>query len=127
MQANVMRACVLNATKMGCYDVCKTWVKDNGLATEGLKLSFMSAFVAGFFMTCTVSPFDIMRTRLMNQPTDNPIYSGFFDCFQKILRNEGPTGFYKGFLPIWGRFAPTTTCQLVIFEQLRRMAGMNAI
>jgi hypothetical protein len=26
----------------------------------------MSAFTAGFFMTCTVSPFDIIRTRLMN-------------------------------------------------------------
>jgi len=47
---------------------------------DGLSLQFSAAFTAGFFMTCTVSPFDIMRTRLMNQPTDKKIYSGFFDC-----------------------------------------------
>jgi len=127
IQANVMRACVLNATKMGCYDVVKTKVKDLGIFGEGLPLQFMSAFAAGFFMTCTVSPFDIIRTRLMNQPTDAKIYNGFVDCFTKILKNEGPTGFYKGFLPIWGRFAPTTCLQLVIFEQLRNLAGMNAL
>jgi len=127
IQANVMRASVLNATKMGVYDAAKTKVKESGLVGEGLPLQFMSAFCAGFFMTITVSPFDIIRTRLMNQPTDAKIYNGFIDCFRKILANEGPTGFYKGFLPIWGRFAPATTFQLVIFEQLRRAAGMTAL
>lgn len=63
----------------------------------------------------------------MNQPSDAKIYNGFFDCFSKILKNEGPTGFYKGFLPIWGRFAPATTLQLLIFEKLRKSAGMSAI
>ena len=122
-----MRACVLNATKMGCYDACKNKVKQSGIVKEGIPLQFMSALAAGFFMTCTVSPFDIIRTRLMNQPTDAKIYNGFVDCFQKILKTEGPTGFYKGFMPIWGRFAPATCCQLVIFEQLRWMAGMKAL
>lgn len=127
MQANVMRACVLNATKMGCYDIIKNKIKDSGTVKEGIPLQFMSAFSAGFFMTCTVSPFDIIRTRLMNQPTEAPIYNGFADCFLKILRNEGPFGFYKGFIPIWGRFAPTTTLQLIFFEQLRYMTGMKAL
>jgi len=77
----VIRASVLNATKMGCYDTCKTWVKAAGIAQEGMFLQFCSAVTAGFFMTCTVSPFDIMRTRLMNQPLDAKIYNGFFDCF----------------------------------------------
>ena len=127
IEANVIRATVLNATKMGCYDICKTKVKDLGIAKEGLWLQFMSAFVAGFCMTITVSPFDIMRTRLMNQPSDAKIYNGFFDCFRKIVTTEGPMGFYKGFLPIWGRFAPTTVLQLVIFERLRALTGMNAV
>ena len=127
IEANVSRACVLNATKMGCYDICKSKVKESGIAKEGIPLQFMSALTAGFFMTCTVSPFDIIRTRLMNQPAEAPIYNGFVDCFQKILRTEGPTGFYKGFLPIWGRFAPTSCVQLVIFEALRKKAGMGSL
>ena len=83
---------------------------------NGIPLQFMSAFTAGFFMTCTVSPFDIIRTRLMNQPSDAKLYNGFADCFLKILKNEGPLGFYKGFIPIWSRFAQTTCLQLIIFE-----------
>ena len=30
IQANILRACVLNATKMGCYDICKTSMKQAG-------------------------------------------------------------------------------------------------
>lgn len=107
IEANVMRACILNATKMACYDTCKGFIKSKGVK-DGMTLQFMAAFTAGFFMTITVSPFDIIRTRLMNQPNDAKIYNGFIDCFGKILKNEGPLGFYKGFLPIWSRFAPTT-------------------
>ena len=78
-------------------------------------------------MTCTVTPFDIMRTRLMNQPTDAKIYNGLLDCFQKILRTEGPLAFWKGFMPFWGRLAPSACLELLLFEQLRILAGMNAL
>jgi hypothetical protein len=30
-------------------------------------------------------------------------------------------------MPIWSRFAPTTTLQLIIFEQLRVLMGMKAL
>lgn len=126
IEANVMRAMILNATKMACYDQCKQLCRGMGFK-DGLQLQFMSAFSAGFFMTCTVSPFDIIRTRLMNQPSDAKLYNGFLDCFMKILKNEGPLGFYKGFIPIWSRFAPTTCLQLIIFEQLRSVMGMKAM
>lgn len=78
-------------------------------------------------MAVTVSPFDIIRTRLMNQPKEAKIYNGFGDCFTKMLTNEGPMSFYKGFIPIWSRFAPTTCIQLIIFEQLRRLTGLGGI
>jgi len=62
---NVIRAMVLNATKMSCYDTIKTWLVAS-FALEGLLLQFIAAFTAGFFLTCTVSPFDKCRTLLMN-------------------------------------------------------------
>ena len=55
----------------------------------------------------------------MNQPVDAKIYKGFIDCFSKIVAKEGPRGLWVGFITIWGRFAPTTTCQLVIFSQMK--------
>jgi hypothetical protein len=128
IEANIMRAMVLNGTKMACYDQAKGFIVDTtGLPKSSLLTQFLSAVTAGFFMTCTVSPFDMIRTRLMNQPADAKIYNGAVDCAVKIATQEGPLTFWRGFMPIWSRFAPTTTLQLVIFEQMRSMMGMKSI
>jgi len=128
IDSNIARAMVLNGTKMACYDQMKGYtVQLTGLPKSHLLVQFLSAVSAGFFMTCTVSPFDMVRTRLMNQPADAKIYSNAFYCFSQIIKNEGPTTLWRGFIPIWSRFAPTTTIQLVIFEQLRGIMGMKAL
>ena len=64
LSANIARGIVLNATKLGTYDVIKSHLKKS-YGLDGLGLHFFSAFTAGFFMTCTVTPFDMARTRLM--------------------------------------------------------------
>lgn len=126
--ANCLRACVLNGTKMACYDVSKGKVADaTGWSRKDPRTVFVSSVIAGFVMTCTVAPFDMVRTQLMNQPTDKKLYSGFADAVVKIARTQGPTAFYRGFLPIWGRFAPSATLQLLIFETLLRVSGFQAI
>lgn len=128
VQANVMRATVLNGTKMACYDQIKGKVATaSGWSRRDPRLQFVSATGAGFAMTCTVSPFDMLRTRLMNQPTDKQIYKGFSDALVKIVKSEGPLALYRGFFPIWARFAPQATLQLMILEQLLTNAGYDAI
>jgi len=128
IDSNIARAMVLNGTKMACYDETKEIVASTtGLSKKALPTQFLSAVAAGFFMTCTFSPFDMVRTRLMNQPADAKIYNNALDCAMKIATQEGPLTFWRGFMPIWSRFAPTTTLQLVIFEQLRGMMGMKAL
>jgi len=103
-----MRACVLNGTKMACYDSIKGLiVSKTGWSRGDVRCTFTSAVrqshrhagtraaltdlvcscyhsrwypfqvCAGFFMTCTVAPFDMLRTTLMNQPTDRKIYNGY--------------------------------------------------
>jgi len=128
IDSNVARAMVLNGTKMACYDQMKGLVvSTTGLPKSHLAVQFLAAASAGFFMTCTVSPFDMVRTRLMNQPADAKIYNNALDCIVKIVKNEGPLVLWRGFIPIWSRFAPTTTLQLVVFEQLRGLAGMKSL
>jgi len=128
IDSNIARAMVLNGTKMACYDTAKGFVVNStGWERNAPQTTFLSAVAAGFFMTCTVSPFDMVRTRLMNQPADAKIYNNAVDCMIKIAKNEGPLTFWRGFMPIWSRFAPTTTLQLIIFEQLRGMMGMKTL
>jgi hypothetical protein len=62
VNVNVMRACVLNATKMGVYDIAKGKVVDStGWTRKDPRTAFCSSFVAGFFMTCTVVRSIVLR------------------------------------------------------------------
>ena len=129
IDANVMRAIVNNGTKMACYDTSKSLVKDYAPSplNEGVPMQALASFIAGFFMTCTVAPFDICRTRLMNQPADGPkIYNNIADTFVKIATKEGPLTLWAGFVPMWARIAPTTTLQLLFFEKFATLAGISA-
>jgi Mitochondrial carrier protein len=128
VSVNIMRACVLNATKMGCYDLSKGYVTAaTGWERKDVRTAFASATVAGFFMTLTVSPFDNLRTRLMNQPTDKKIYSGFSDCLVVTVKQDGVLALWRGFVPIWARFAPQATLQLLTLEYLYGVFGFKSI
>lgn len=125
---NVMRAVVLNATKMGVYDVAKGQVvSSTGWTRKDPRTAFCSSFLAGFFMTCTVAPFDRIRTKLMSQPTNDRIYTGLSDCFVKTVTQEGPLSLWRGFVPIWARFAPMATLQLLTIETLYASFGFKSI
>jgi hypothetical protein len=128
VEVNIMRACVLNATKMGCYDISKGHVATaTGWSRKDVRTSFLAAFVAGFFMTCTVAPWDMLRTKLMNQPTDQKIYTGFTDCLVKTVKADGVLSLWRGFVPIWARFAPQATLQLLTLEALYKLCGFKTI
>ncbi|MBI96884.1 hypothetical protein CL656_07055 [bacterium] len=128
VSANIGRACVLNGTKMSCYDQIKgyTVIKTNW-DRKDIRCQAVSAFLSGFFMAITSAPFDMIRTTLMNQPTDKKIYNGFMDAGIKIVSKNGPLALYKGFFPIWARFAPTTILQLIIFDNLLNFCGFETI
>jgi solute carrier family 25 protein 14/30 len=76
-------------------------------------------------MATAVAPFDIIRTNIMNQTTRK--YNGVIDCFVKIIKEKGIFGLYAGFIPIWARFAPSTCLQLVFFEQMKAILGIEKI
>lgn len=127
LEANILRACVLNATKMGVYDIAKGFVTSStGWDRKDLRTTFCSAMCSGLAMTCTVSPFDRVRTALMNQG-DQKLYSGFVDCATKLAAQDGITSFWRGFIPMWARFAPTATIQLVTIEALYELCGFKSI
>merc|ERR1712071_584993 len=92
IDSNIARAMVLNGTKMACYDQMKGYtVELTGLPKSHLLVQFLSAVSAGFFMTCTVSPFDMVRTRLMNQPADEDLRKRsrllYTDCEERRSSN----------------------------------------
>uniref|UniRef100_A0A914HDS3 Mitochondrial 2-oxodicarboxylate carrier n=1 Tax=Globodera rostochiensis TaxID=31243 RepID=A0A914HDS3_GLORO len=55
---------------------------------------FTAGGIAGMIEVCFAHPFDCMKTRLQIGQ-----FYGVGDCARRTLRNEGPSGFYKGLLP----------------------------
>ncbi|KAM4610915.1 mitochondrial glutamate carrier 1-like [Polymixia lowei] len=60
--------------------------------------SFMSGCLAGSIAAVTVSPCDVVKTRLqsLKKGANEETYNGVVDCISKILRKEGPGAFLKG-------------------------------
>ena len=67
------------------------------------KASILQMWAFAQFVTVTAGiasyPLDTIRRRLMMQSGRSDIlYKGTFDCFSKILAEEGPRAFFKGSL-----------------------------
>lgn len=60
--------------------------------------SFVSGCAAGAFSAAAVNPADVVKTRLqlLNKGAGDETYNGVLDAFRKILKNEGPSAFFKG-------------------------------
>uniref|UniRef100_A0A3B4Z980 Mitochondrial glutamate carrier 2 n=1 Tax=Stegastes partitus TaxID=144197 RepID=A0A3B4Z980_9TELE len=60
--------------------------------------SFMSGCLAGSIAAVTVSPCDVVKTRLqsLKKGANEETYNGVVDCVRKILKKEGPGAFLKG-------------------------------
>jgi len=82
--------------------------------------------IAGFIAAVVTSPVDVIKTRIMNQRGQQR-YTSTLDCAIKTLRTEGPLGLYKGFVPNWLRIGPHTVVTFIMFEQLRRLAGIRPV
>lgn len=90
-------------------------------------IQFMGAMIAGFTSAVLSTPADVVKSRVMNQPTDEKgrglHYKGTFDCFYKLFREEGFLAMYKGFMPYWLRVGPWAMVFWTVFEQIRRFRG----
>ena len=53
--------------------------------------------IAGMPAAYLTTPADVIKTRLQVEARKGEAtYSGIFDCFRKILKDEGPKAFFKG-------------------------------
>ena len=96
----------------------------NDITTEILVKQAISHAQAGADI---VAPSDMIRTKLMNQPTDAKLYDGFVDCARKTIAEGGVLSLWRGFIPIWARFAPQATIQLLMIEVIYNAAGFKGI
>ncbi|XP_058302733.1 putative mitochondrial transporter UCP3 isoform X2 [Hylobates moloch] len=105
----------------GTMDAYRTIAREEGvrgLWKDNFPCHFVSAFGAGFCATVVASPVDVVKTRYMNSPPGQ--YLSPLDCMIKMVAQEGPTAFYKGFTPSFLRLGSWNVVMFVTYEQLKR-------
>ncbi|KAM8938650.1 mitochondrial brown fat uncoupling protein 1 [Pelodytes ibericus] len=120
---NVTRNAIVNCTELVTYDLIKENLIHYKLLTDNLPCHFVSAFGAGFCTTVIASPVDVVKTRYMNSPPNQ--YKSAVNCAWTMLTKEGPTAFYKGFVPSFLRLGSWNVVMFVSYEQLKRAMMMS--
>lgn len=87
--------------------------------------SFVLGSVAGAIGATIVYPIDMLKTRMQNQ-RGRGIYKSYGDCFQKLLKNEGPRGIYSGLLPQIIGVAPEKAIKLTVNDAIRRIGRRHS-
>lgn len=90
----------------------------HNLMTDNMGCHFTAAFVAGFCTTIVASTVDVVKTRFMNSVPGQ--YSGAVSSALNMLIKEGPTSFYKGFMPSFLRLGSWNIVMFVSYEQMKR-------
>ncbi|KAJ3242593.1 mitochondrial aspartate-glutamate transporter agc1 [Chytriomyces hyalinus] len=92
---------------------------------DGKKLAIgellTSGAVAGIPAAYLVTPADVIKTRLqVAARLGETTYSGVFDAFRKILKEEGPRAFFKGGIARVLRSSPQFGVTLASFELIQQ-------
>nr|ACO11693.1 Mitochondrial uncoupling protein 4 [Caligus rogercresseyi] len=127
---NVQRAALVNLGDLSTYDSVKSAILRNTHLKDNSLTHCLSSACAGLVGAIMGTPADVVKARIMNQPTSPDgkglVYKNSIDCIQKTVGNEGFFALYKGFLPCWLRMAPWSLTFWLSFEQIRSSFGAKS-
>eukprot|EP01112_Ceratiomyxa_fruticulosa_P002733 TRINITY_DN1291_c0_g2_i1.p1 TRINITY_DN1291_c0_g2~~TRINITY_DN1291_c0_g2_i1.p1 ORF type:complete len:289 (-),score=53.06 TRINITY_DN1291_c0_g2_i1:55-921(-) len=85
--------------------------------TQKMGINFVAGALAGTFGTILNTPADVVKSRIQNQKKDLPRkYNWTLPSLQLIMKEEGFSALYKGFVPKVLRLGPGGGILLVVFE-----------
>ncbi|KAJ6873528.1 mitochondrial substrate carrier family protein ucpB isoform X1 [Populus alba x Populus x berolinensis] len=123
------RAAALTSSQLATYDETKQVLIRWTPLDEGFHLHLISSTVAGTVSTLVTAPMDMIKTRLMLQRESKTVgsYKNGFHCAYQVMLKEGPRALYKGGFALFARLGPQTTITFILCEELRKLAGLDAI
>ncbi|KAF0853125.1 mitochondrial solute carrier family 25 (mitochondrial oxoglutarate transporter) member 11 [Andalucia godoyi] len=109
----MLRASLVAIGQLAVYDQTRDALIHAGYLKAGPAAYFVASMVAGFAATAFSNPVDVVKTRVMNGSSPDPVA-----CVRDMMRNEGPMAFWKGFVPNWARQGPQTMITMVAYNIL---------
>ncbi|KAL0993818.1 hypothetical protein UPYG_G00114330 [Umbra pygmaea] len=128
--AAVPRVSVGSGAQLYAFAASKELVVDLQVFPDGSWLvALCASMISSVVVVAAMTPFDVVSTRLYNQPVDHTgkgeLYKGFVDCFSKTLKKEGVAGLYKGLGASYFRLGPHTILSLLFWDELRKFWQKN--
>ncbi|XP_037232347.1 kidney mitochondrial carrier protein 1 isoform X1 [Falco biarmicus] len=119
------RAAVVVGVELPVYDLTKKHIIMSGFMGDTVYTHFLSSFTCGLAGALASNPIDVVRTRMMNQGSQQhggrSNYKGTLDCLLQTWKNEGFFALYKGFWPNWLRLGPWNIIFFLTYEQLKKL------
>lgn len=120
--SQIPRIAAASAGQLSSFELTNEFMKSKFPDQIWLSLTCAS-FAAGFFITTTMAPFDLIATRFYNQGTDKHgkglFYKNVLDCTIKVYKSEGILAFFKGWTACYFRMGPYSMLTMVIWDRLK--------
>ncbi|KAI9009218.1 mitochondrial carrier [Hyaloraphidium curvatum] len=121
LSAHVARSAIVTVSQLVSYDYAKQlFVGSVGLRDGDVSTHIASSLVAGLVATTAANPVDVIKSRVMASKTPGE-YGGVVSAFGRILRTEGPSAFFKGWLSAYIRMGPHLVLIFVFYEQIKKI------
>jgi len=120
------RAAIMYGTSCAAYDHAKHLLVSNSTENgffggvngeKSFNAHIAASLMSGLIASLVSTPFDVIKTRIINQPSGSTLYKGPIDCVLQTIKSEGPAALYKGFVPTYLRLAPWQMIFFVTAEQ----------
>ncbi|XP_068961184.1 mitochondrial uncoupling protein 4 [Petaurus breviceps papuanus] len=126
---NVQRAALVNMGDLVTYDSVKRLLLQNTSLEDNIMTHSLASISSGLVSCLLGTPADVIKSRVMNQPTDEKgkglLYKSSTDCLIQSVKGEGFLSLYKGFLPGWLRMMPWSMVFWLTYEKIRLMSGVD--
>mmetsp|Transcript_40031 Transcript_40031/g.87360 ORF Transcript_40031/g.87360 Transcript_40031/m.87360 type:complete len:318 (+) Transcript_40031:42-995(+) len=121
---NVLRGAFISVGEVACYDHSKHVLRDLLELQEGFFLHACASLVTGVCATTVAAPFDMIKTRTMNEHVAAGTSA---DVLLHTLAIEGPQALFRGWVPAYFRLGPHALICFTVLEQIRRFMGLDYI
>jgi solute carrier family 25 phosphate transporter 23/24/25/41 len=108
------------ALNYSIFDFTKRELEKIGI--HGLFGSVTSGVVSGFIASSTTFPMDVV---IRNVQLGKGSFKGPLDCFQHIWKNQGPSGFFRGYAPMLIRCLPQVGISFGVYDTITRYMGIK--
>ncbi|XP_078615816.1 solute carrier family 25 member 35-like [Branchiostoma floridae x Branchiostoma japonicum] len=115
-----------SAAQLSTFAISKEKIQNLGIFPHNsFAVPMLGAMVSSVVVVTFMTPFDVVSTRLYNQPVDargkGTLYRGLLDCFARIFQKEGIWGLYKGTAASYFCLGPHIILCMLFWDQLRQL------